>query len=552
MATPVLQLSRGVPAGLKLLQKGTVVKHSNEDMVIARMAEFVANGTPWHRRLWQVGSFLALQEVVEYVNGVASGALTSDEGLKYVCASARSLIQRDRAFDSPPAVQAICELLTNHKELSKSAAKLVSLEEHIRRAGPGYLKRWASEVELSGVADDDVELIARLCMGHLLDCGFSPEHLHRWLKNETREASTPFTRDQLASVLRAAGSMASRPAMTYTVIVPFKRIPSQVIKQAKTVDRYYTHEGLLALLDERQLAHPSVRQGAGALSFDVVAREPRSALIAAELELRRLHARCVVGDRGERPEYELTALVLNAYTPKWVSLPKRPSFVFLPTLRDHSGLLPQAETSLDTIDDALELLATVETTSSWASVSAIWAALEGLLARPGERGVLAADRSADLVACSFPRAELTSLLDLISEAETIPPGIAPLQYALAKVGSGTLEFVSAADNAAVRRISQLQRDPSAVLERMRGYFRDSFRRLYNQRNLLLHGGRFDSVALPITMRTLPPIAGAAVDRIIHGLAVGSVSNAATLAARAENELSLVGKPGGREIIALLD
>jgi hypothetical protein len=389
-------------------------------------------------------------------------------------------------------------------------------------------------------------------MAHLMDQSFSSDHLHGWLRAKVKEYQAATPADRLAAILRAGSGMAGRAPVEYTVIVPFRSIPGGVVRHARASDRFYNFQQMLSCLDERGIEHPPIREGGGALSFVVTAREPRSAVIATELDLRRLRARCVVGDRGERPKDEGIALVLNATRPQWTSLPAHTGAVFLPTLRDHSGLLPGQAASLNAIDDALELLAAVETTSSWASVSALWAALEGLLSRPAESGALAADRAAELVACSFPRAELNTLLDRVQELEVIPEPMDPHQYVLARVSSGHFEVDSAADAAAIQRVKQMQRDPHGVLNRMKGYFADSFRRLYNQRNLVLHSGRFDSVSLPLTMRTLPPLTGAAVDRIIHGLAAGTATSATSLAARASNELQLVGRPGGRDITVLLD
>ena len=41
-----------------------------EQLITARLIELVDHRTPWHRSLWQVGSLLCLQEVLEYAEGV--------------------------------------------------------------------------------------------------------------------------------------------------------------------------------------------------------------------------------------------------------------------------------------------------------------------------------------------------------------------------------------------------------------------------------------------------------------------------------------------------
>jgi hypothetical protein len=62
------------------------------------------------------------------------------------------------------------------------------------------------------------------------------------------------------------------------------------------------------------------------------------------------------------------------------------------------------------VDAALELLEPCLDGQTTAAIAGAWAAIESLLTGPGDRGsVAAADRLARIVACSFPRRELTPL-----------------------------------------------------------------------------------------------------------------------------------------------
>lgn len=379
--------------------------------------------------------------------------------------------------------------------------------EATRQATSDYMSRWATQVRDHGVADGQAELLARLLASQLLDSGFSAEHLHKWLRHQT--ASEHGADADLASVITAAATMLAAPERTYQVLVPHIKIPSQVRVQAG--DRFLDHAAMVLHLADQQLPPWPRRAGVGAMWFTVSAREPVAALAAAELETRRLRARCVVGDPGERAERGELALVVNATKPTWRSLPKE-GRIFLPTLRDHSGLIPAGPSASGALDDALELLATVEISTSWASLASLWSAIEGLLTRSPDTGVVAADRAADLVTCSLPRAELTAL----AQSTNCPANSVTDAGALVRANPGSL--VNEADRAAAHRLKSMYDDPAAVMGRIRLYYKDAFRRLYNQRNLLVHGGRFDSVTLPATMRIMPPLVGAAVDRIIHGLA----------------------------------
>lgn len=66
----------------------------NEAIVLTRMREFFAQGSPWQRRLWGLSSPLMLQEVTEYARVLRDGQLSA-EGLVYVSGSTSRQARRD-------------------------------------------------------------------------------------------------------------------------------------------------------------------------------------------------------------------------------------------------------------------------------------------------------------------------------------------------------------------------------------------------------------------------------------------------------------------------
>ena len=90
-----------------------------------------------------------------------------------------------------------------------------------------------------------------------------------------------------------------------------------------------------------------------------------------------------------------------------------------------------------------------------------------------------------------------------------------------------------------------------MLDDVRGHAQSSIRRLYRQRNLVLHGGRTRGVTLNATLRTVAPLVGAGVDRIVHLYLTAGVDPLQS-AARAEYELGRAGAPGAPEVTALLE
>ena len=127
------------------------------------------------------------------------------------------------------------------------------------------------------------------------------------------------------------------------------------------------------------------------------------------------------------------------------------------------------------IDAAIELLSHLQSSSPAAAVAGGWAAIEALLSEPDDRAG-AADRLAMLVACSYPRAELTVLsYDLARE-----------DSALAERLEGVLENrrrcdvvvdalskreidvtgLSGSVRAAVSRVSELLHEPRQYVDRL--------------------------------------------------------------------------------------
>lgn len=102
------------------------------------------------------------------------------------------------------------------------------------------------------------------------------------------------------------------------------------------------------------------------------------------------------------------------------------------------------------------------------------------------------------------------------------------------------------------RVRNVLNDAAGTMTRVRSYYQDAFRRLYIQRNLLLHGGRFDSIALPGTMRTLPPLVAAGLDRLVHSAMQASPTDPSVWRPEQKTSSPLLGKPEARSIHRLLE
>jgi hypothetical protein len=105
--------------------------------------------------------------------------------------------------------------------------------------------------------------------------------------------------------------------------------------------------------------------------------------------------------------------------------------------------------------------------------------------------------------------------------------------------------------AAVERLKVLLGNPGPGLKDVLAYANRVFRRLYRQRNLVLHGGMTRSVVLTSALRTAAPLLGAAMDRLAHAWFVHQVEPL-ELSARARVRLDLVGANGATGLVELLE
>lgn len=536
---------------------GAVETTKMRKIVVARLLELFDQRTSWHRGLWQVGTVVGLHEVLEYADVVRQQG-TPPEGLRFAMNSMVRQVERDAGLGEVALRTAIVQHLvtpTDGKKtglVNESLAR--SLHQLVERSRWEYLERWADVIERGELGASEVELLARMVAAHLLDLGFSGDHLHGWVR-----ANSDDDGPSLADLLRMGGEMSRRKPTQYTVYVPFRRL-SELIS-ADCHHRSLTWDELQAITQKHSSVVP-FRAGAGAIRFDASALDPWTAVAEAEVQVRRFLARVAVGVGSGHVSPESQVLVESDEGAEWLPLRSWRRNVRIPALRRHRLLLPNDEPGdWIELDDAFELIALMEQATSWASVATTWAAVEGLLSGPGEKGIEAADRLAAVVTCGYARAELVQLVN-VCQRET-ENGLGP-QYAkatmttkcdvmLSRIAARSAHpFKQPSDQAAVARLASLAQDPKAVLSRVNGYYRDAFRRLYNQRNLMMHSGSFSSVALSTTLRTVPSLVAAGIDRLVNANFRTPPVGPLGLAARAQNELALLGTESARSVHRMLD
>lgn len=497
------------------------------------MGDFFAVHAPWQRRLWSTGIPMSLRELAEASSAVADSTI-SQGAIRWYAQRIVGQISRDPGVGGPRQAEELRRCLQSdivagsleHRELQQIAA---DVRDH-------YLERWALALEQEHHGFN-AERIARSVASHLLDAGLSQNHLHRWLSwSRERDARV----HDLPSLLRQAGDFAQRPDRQYRVFVPMiSHFPAGNAEPPE----WLRAERASAWLRQTGLAELADFDPTGALLLRIHASDPEAAVERAANIVDALIARAAVGTRSPL-KAEGDAFVAGSQR----RFPLRRSRRVEVRALQREGLLAADlyELPRDAVDSTLQLVSHLDTGPPEVAVAGGWSAIESILTGPGvAQNVEAGDRLGAIVACSWPRAELTTLawerihtIDdaLSSELRTDPNNRARAERIGAAIRNG--EWLGLTDGSAVcaiKRLEKLYRAPRETLLDVRAYVIDAIRRLYRNRNLVLHGGQTRPVALPSTLRTAAPLIGAGIDRIVHAYITSSV-HPLDLAAKARLEI----------------
>lgn len=509
-------------------------------LVTARLLEYSGRRTPWQRRLWNPGMVTVLQELLEAVEFLGDGHLRP-KSVGDLAHRAEIRAGKDLGIGSPSFRAGLTRCL---KKIHEDALGRHKLEHFIQTISPGYLRRWREAIADNPGAISP-ERASRVLAGHLLGLGFSPERLHRWVwkLRSAGEVQSPL------ELFEAAEELSRWTRRTWEVLVPVENIerddqvmPAQWLEPTQ-VSRWIAMN-----------AAGASHRGPGGFLLRIEALDPFAAVEVASDLIESLSARIAVGKPGMvRFSVGSTAWVAGRRGEFHLDRPRRQ--VDIHSIAQQNSLFSIESESIDgRMRSALDLLASLETGAPGAAVAGGWAAIEAVLARSDASNIDAAHDLAALVACSFPRAELTPLAYAYrnEHADQLALEIASASTNRERCGlladairSGREpEFQKPGDQACAARMVRLLADPKHELAVVMGSAEEAIRRLYRQRNLVLHAGVTNSVAMTPTLRTVPPIVGAGFDRIVHDVLTTGNREPAKLVARAHVELELCGKPGG--------
>ncbi|MFI6689186.1 integrase [Streptomyces sp. NPDC050485] len=530
--------------------------------VLARMADyFTDEGTPWPRRLWDIGSVLALEELWEAGYWQAHQVL-SPTACDWQRNELSALIGPDRGLGDKDLRKEITALLKQPlKDPSPERRRLKEIIGHVRS---GYLERWAAAAKLPEDQQVKPERFSRTVAAHLLDLGYSASHLKNWARGLDRDKATT------VDIAESAAELARASAQSHSVLVALDRVPHREL--AEPLEHWHSKGKVVTWLREHGHDTAGFRAGGGFV-YQLQALDPYGAAEQARQLLGRMTARSQFLRARRGSIVPLPHIWVAGHpTPVPLDPPARGADVLSLV---HEGHLYKVDSRRGRIDDALELAAVVNRGALAPAVAGGWAAVESLLVDAGdpqgdgERSgkAIAADRMAAILACSWPRAELTTLAhrhrprqpdDLATAIEACTTNRERARLvatALKTGGAEALALTKAStrytDEPAAQRMAALVQDPRRQLAEVTKAFRIAMRRLYRTRNIILHGGATQGVALEASLRTAAPLLGAGLDRIVHAAYTEGL-DPLDLAARAEVALQLVNGETGLTTVDLLE
>lgn len=521
--------------------------------VAARLIDFFSDTAPWPRRLWDISSVLALREAVEAGGWVEERVLSSGALSWYLQALERQL-GPDHGLGDSLLRKELVKLLRSG--ISAHSRERRRLEQMVPLVTVDYLARWGSQ--LDGTSSPSPERLGRAIATHLLDCGHSSGHLRRWVNDLLRAKDATVT-----DLIDAAQRLADQTDERFEVLIPFRSVPdAQAL--AEPLPEWRSPAATSAWLRAHDPDRPLPRHN-GAFSYEIECKDPAAAVRVASAKIDRIQSRRSYARGAHRRPLEPIGQAWVAGQPSPFSL-ERPGRGAIVLSLESEATMYLADAN-ERLDEALELAAPVNDGPASSAVTGAWAAIESLLNHPGDSSdreegkVVAADRLAAIVACSWPRAELTALSYRHSpkHPDSIDERLAACQSNLERstvvadaLTAGLPMVLSrATDRAALVRMTGLLTSPRKELGDVESIFVGVFRRLYRQRNIVVHGGSTTTAALEGALRTAAPLLGAGLDRLVHAQLTTEVAPL-DLAARAQNSLVLVGDSCGPDVSELLE
>lgn len=490
---------------------------TTEMAVLVRIGELVHRASPWHRRLWGIGTCSSIDELADAAELVAAtgyGSLSFEHLAKQVGEG----LKRDPAMPDETAKPILKEIFLNAVPTSNRAERL--RQHAIVAGGMDYLKEYLA---LDAPIMADIELWSRLIAGHLLDEGWSEDGIRQQIDRHSNTESDP-----MRSFIE---DMAGKVKQNFFVVIQASRVPKELQHSERFVDR--NNFPLPAGCEP-------IEGLTGFFTRTVKAWDQSAAVTGFAAEIDTAIARYQATLRGRRN----ITLASYAFVTEGVGESRRWRQVEIRPVARRVEVKQLAEAASSnyfeapwgsSLDNAVILAEMVELNQGPQVPALLWASVESVFDTFPEDPKPLSTTLGWLLAASLVRAELTFLAhrfrsdQRLDRAKTNAERCHVMEQFL-RDGCDA-EFEEMRDQLAWNRMLQIVSNRRSF-ERLAIHLGAAIARVHRERNRAMHGGSLTESGGPVALRAGPSLISAVLDRVAWGVLATPKVNANELAARA--------------------
>jgi hypothetical protein len=416
------------------------------------------------------------------------------------------------------------------KEFVPSSFKHKAWMSAIPHFTVNYLANWRQELVGQGYGDDSSPLFAGavspydaacFLVSHLLHLCISNSYLSRWLDYRILHDPSPY---ELGDLLLGIEAIVNKGRGHAEILAGLARPPQDEVRSMRNwLDATAAREWL----SRHGLQGPRTLHGG--ILYKSEQWDLDGALLNVAKAIHRLRQRTML-KTGKAPEFYGTAWIAGVRTPKPLPGVSQLGRALAPGY-ELGDTQVDAPASGDRLEVAIELLQAALAEPGPSAAGTLWAAMEGLLAAPGDPDrVQVCQRAADIglialirssihisIGALFSRCSEEAFAQRISGLER-RDRLVEFEKALRRDEHQTLSHRSSR-----LMMSHARRlFGAAALRSQRKELEQVLRGLYRQRNLVLHGGITDAPLLDDLLRSSTPLVAAVINRYARATQDGMV------------------------------
>ena len=423
--------------------------------------------------------------------------------------------RRGQILDALPTNKQLDRFVSNSHSYWVLAQEVDSLEQD-------YTARWTQLIQ--GAGEDtalsdcqmDINLCGWLIGSHLRTSGLSD----RWILNLCNyQLKRKQGQSSMADILAAADRLVQRGKEPVQFLLP---LAERSRLDPRTGLPWLPRKMFRARFEELFPTVTVPRSPGGGLQLEVSAIDKYSAIKEASMLLARAEMRVNVSSNKRKLVHDYEAW-MHPGAVKVDLAPMLPVDFRVPSLDVEGGKLLFTVMS-DEIEAAFDLLTTFQSGPERAACIGAWAALESLLADPGDFGSLAkvADRAADILTCHYVADEFRNLAIAHSRASNdalatdliAADNMTRIRLLEQHFRNGGDIIVGTGIGALVAyRAKRLVGNPSEV-DDIRNDISAALRRLYQARNQIVHTGAFKPYGFDMMILSAQVHLSVLIDKVI--------------------------------------